>query len=353
MPRPDPIEELGIYLLPGRIKDSSRALVEAREAEELGLSAVWIAERHDLKDAAVMVGAIAASTDRIKVGIGSIAAGTRYPVVNAAIGATMQEMFGERLLFGIARGLRDVTEPHGMTTPTMQGFEDYCDIVLRLWAGETVSYDGPAGRFPSTKLVDPLTKPRPPLLMSSWFPMPKATALAARMFDGVILGSELTVEAVREARRRLDEACVSIGRDPKTLSMTAIVIAAPDVSPEEELAIVNARMITHLGFAGIGDMLIDVNGWDPEVMRRLSGTEEFGDVENVDQRFHRHQLVELGAGLPREWVETGAVVGDAKETVRRLREYVAAGAEHIILHGCPPPAFEEVVRIWREGKSKS
>lgn len=346
-----PIQELGIYLLPGRIKDPARALVEARQAEELGLSAVWVAERHDLKDAGVMVGAVAASTQRIKVGLGSVAAGTRLPVVTAALASTAQEMFGERLLFGIARGFPDVTEPHGMRLPTMKGFEDYCDILLRLWAGETVSYDGPAGHFPSTRLVDPMTKARPPLLMSSWWPRPKATALAARLFDGVILGSELTVEAVRESRRLLDEACTAIGRDPASLSMTAIVIAAPDLTPEEELAVVNARMVTHLGFAGIGDLLMEVNGWDPEVMRRLGSTDEFGAPVNVDQRFHRHQLLDLAAELPREWVETGAVVGDSKQTARRLREYVDAGADHIILHGCPPPAFAEVVRLWREGAS--
>lgn len=78
---PDPIEELGIFLLPGRIKDPARALTEAQQAEALGFSAAWLAERYDLKDAGVLGGAIAASTSRIKVAFGSVAAGTRNPVM--------------------------------------------------------------------------------------------------------------------------------------------------------------------------------------------------------------------------------------------------------------------------------
>lgn len=348
---PDPVDELGIYLLPGRIKDPGRALTEARQAEEIGLSVAWLAERYDIKDGGVLAGAIAASTQRITVGLGSVAAGTRHPVMHAALGATMQQTFGDRLLYGLARGLKPVTDPHGMVTPNMAAFEDFCSILKRLWAGETVSYDGPLGHFPSTKLVDPLTVAPPPLLLSTWFPLPKATAVAARVADGIILGSELTVEAVREARRLMDEACEREGRDPATLKLYVIVIAAPDVSSDEELAVVGARMITHLGFAGIGDLLVKANDWDLGVMRRLMGTDELGEGETADQKFHRDQLLELGASLPREWIETGAAVGSSADVARHLREYVDAGADHLILHGCPPPQFAEVLRIWAAEKT--
>src|SRR5690606_2889405 len=104
------------------------------------------------------------------------------------------------------------------------------------------------GRFPNLRMVDPPQAPRPQLILSTWSPLPKATALAARLFDGVFISSELTVEAVAAVSKRLDEACEQIGRDPRTLKLYAIVITAPDLSPEEELAVVNARMITHLDF---------------------------------------------------------------------------------------------------------
>ncbi|SBW22976.1 hypothetical protein FDG2_3382 [Candidatus Protofrankia californiensis] len=41
------------------------------------------------------------------------------------------------------------------------------------------------------------------------------------------------VEAVAAVSRRLDDACERIGRDPRSLKLYAIVITAPDLSPEE------------------------------------------------------------------------------------------------------------------------
>ncbi|WP_250284024.1 MULTISPECIES: TIGR03857 family LLM class F420-dependent oxidoreductase [unclassified Frankia] len=344
---PEPIDELGIYLLPGRVKDPARAITEAIDAERLGLTSAWIAERLDMKELGVLCGAVAASTQRIRLGMGSIAAGSRHPLMTAAAGSTMQETFGDRLLLGLARGLGSVLGDHGMPVPKMAAFEDYASILLRLWDGETIDYDGPLGRFPNLRMVDPPTAPRPRLLLSAWSPLPKATALAARLFDGVFLGSELTVEAVAAVSRRLDEACERIGRDPRSLKLYAIVITAPDLSPEEELAVVNARMITHLDFGGVGELIMRENGWDPEPLRRLLRQEKLEGGGTADQKFHRSELLELGTQLPREWVETGCVVGSAAHCAARLREYLDAGVDHIVLHGSGPKQLEGLVRAWR------
>lgn len=65
------------------VKGSAVNLTDAQDAEAMGLSAAWVAERHDLKEAAVLVGAVAASTTYIRVSFGSSAAVSRHPVVNA------------------------------------------------------------------------------------------------------------------------------------------------------------------------------------------------------------------------------------------------------------------------------
>lgn len=341
-----PLPELGIYLLPGRVKDPARAITEAIDAERLGLTSAWVAERFDMKELGVICGAVAARTERIKIGMGSISAGTRNPIMTAALGATMQQTFGDRLLLGFARGLHGVNDSHGMTRPSMAAFEDYCRILRQVWAGETVDYDGPLGRFPRMSLVDPLTEPRPQFVLSSWSPGPKAVALAARWFDGVFLGSELTAAAVGNAVTRLRSECERIGRDPASLTVYAIVIAAPDLSPEAELAVVNARMITHFGFPHVGELIIRENGWDPEPMRRLLGQDELqGPI--ADQKYRREELLEMGARLPREWVETGCVVGSAQECAARLAGYIDAGVDHLVLHGCAPAEVAGLVGEWR------
>lgn len=349
----EPIPELGIYLLGGRIKDPARAMDEAVAAERLGLTSAWVAERFDMKELGVLSGAVAARTSSIKFGMGSIAAGTRTPMVSAAMGATFQQTFGDRLLLGLARGLWGINEKHGMSKPTMQGFEDYAIILRRLWAGETVEYDGPAGHFPRMRMPDPPTAPAPPIILSSWAPGPKATAMAARTFDGVFIGCELTVGATAAICTRLRDACEQIGRDPASLTIYNTMLVAPDVSADEELAVMNARMITHFSFPGVADLLVKENGWDPELMRRIMADPLMQGDEIADQRFTRQQLLEIGARIPREWVETGCAVGSSAEVASRLRDYVEAGLDHLVLHGSAPGQLEGVVKMWREAEVTS
>jgi probable F420-dependent oxidoreductase len=343
-----PIDELGIYLLPGRVTDPSRAIDEATQAEELGLTSAWVAERFDTKELGVLAGAVAARTERIKFGMGSIAVGTRHPMITAAMAATMQQAFGNRLILGLARGLSGINDKAGMGSPTMRGFEDYASILLRLWNGETVEYDGPAGRFPSLRMPDPPTANRPPIVLSSWAPKPKATAVAARTFDGVFIGCELTVEATANICTRLREECERIGRDPQSLTIYNTMLCAPDLSSDEELAQMNARMITHFSFPSVGNLICEENGWDPEVMRGILGHEELRGDTIADQAYRRDQLLELGSKIPREWVESGCAVGSSAQVVSRLREYLDAGLDHLVLHGSYPHQLTGMVKHWRE-----
>jgi probable F420-dependent oxidoreductase len=341
------IPELGVCLLPGRTPDPAAVLNQVVEAEQLGLSAVWIAERFDTKELGVLCGAMAARTSHIRMGFGSMAAGSRNPVLAAATATTFQSLFGDRLMMGLARGLSAVLLNQGMTVPTMAAYEDYTDILHRLFAGEVVSYDGPAGRYPLARLVDLPAAPRPMLWNSSWVPGPKALALTARKFDGLFLGTELTVEATRSIVNRAKDECRKIGRDPDTLFVANWSMIAPDLSPEEEMLLINARMVTHLSFPGIGDRLVEENGWDRREMDRILGRNEIKkDGIIADQAFTREQLVEAGAALPREWIETGAIVGSAKDCAHRIREYVDAGVDHVVLHAAGPAQIAPVLSYW-------
>lgn len=342
------IPELGISLIPGRTPDPAGVLQEVVEAEKIGLSAVWIAERFDTKELAVLCGAMAARTEHIRMGFGSLAVGSRNPVYSAATAMTFQSLFGDRLLLGLARGLGAVLLNQGMTVPTMRGYEDYIDILHSLFAGEEVSYDGLLGTFPKARLVDRPDQPRPMMWNSSWVPGPKAIALTARKFDGLFLGTELTVEATRTIINRTKDECIRIGRDPESIYFANWNVSGPDLSAEDQALIVNARMITHLSFPGIGDRLVEENGWDRRVMDEILNRDDMGkDGVIADQAFTREQLVEAGRALPAEWVEAGAVVGDSAHCAKRVQEYIDAGINHAVIYGPSVAQLTPMVSHWK------
>jgi alkanesulfonate monooxygenase SsuD/methylene tetrahydromethanopterin reductase-like flavin-dependent oxidoreductase (luciferase family) len=124
-------------------------------------------------------------------------------------------------------------------------------------------------------------------------------------------------------------------------------MTAPDLPPAEELLVINARMITHLSFRGIGDRLVEENGWDRRQMDALLGREEMGkDGVIADQAYTREQLAEAGAALPRDWVEGGAVVGTAKNCAQRIREYLDAGVDHVVMYGPSVAQLAPVLEHW-------
>ena len=88
-------DKFGTYILPGRVNDPRRGIDEAKEAERIGLGCVWISERYALKEPAVLAGAVAEATSKIRI-TGTMYATMRHPLVTASVADMMQAMSGER-----------------------------------------------------------------------------------------------------------------------------------------------------------------------------------------------------------------------------------------------------------------
>ncbi|MFI5042548.1 MAG: LLM class flavin-dependent oxidoreductase, partial [Acidimicrobiales bacterium] len=92
------LDDLSVYVLPGRTTRPVLAIDEARDAERLGFGGVYMSERLDLKEAGAVCGAIAASTSRVRVGPALVHQGTRHPLTTAAMAATLQSMTDGRFV---------------------------------------------------------------------------------------------------------------------------------------------------------------------------------------------------------------------------------------------------------------
>jgi 5,10-methylenetetrahydromethanopterin reductase len=333
----------GVTLLAGRVRDPAVGLDEVRDAERLGFNRVWLSERYDLKEAAVLCGAFAAVTDRIGIGTALVVDSVRHPLMCAAFGATMQATFGDRFTLGLSRGVRSHLEPQGFTYSTAARLEAYTETLRGLWRGELVSYEDHELRF-----ADRLEGPAPRLVYGT-FANERGAALAARAFDGVLLVPFMTVEAVERAVGRLRAACERVGRDPATLRVSHYIVTAPDFAADEELAVVNARAVTYLQIPGFGDHIVGGNGWDRARLRALREHPAFTGARGgiADHAFHREQLLEIAAGLPREWMRDGAAIGSPAACCATLRAFLAAGVDEIVFQGSTPLQNAALLETWR------
>ena len=102
----------------------------------------------------MLLAAVAARAPRVELATGLVSPARRNVLHMAALGATMHACFGPRFVLGLGRGDHSYLRSEGLRTEGFDGLCDYVAIVERLWAGETVAYEGPAGQFDGIKLGD-------------------------------------------------------------------------------------------------------------------------------------------------------------------------------------------------------
>jgi alkanesulfonate monooxygenase SsuD/methylene tetrahydromethanopterin reductase-like flavin-dependent oxidoreductase (luciferase family) len=154
------------------------------EAEGIGFRRVFLSERWNLKEAGAILGGVGALTEHIGLATGVMPPHTaRHPLHAAALASTMNTAYGSRFILGLGRGDGGaIGEKTGLRTFGYQATEDYVDIIRRLWRGEAVDYDGPAGEFGGLKMDDRHDGPDPEIWLGS-FGMSRGAKTAALCAD--------------------------------------------------------------------------------------------------------------------------------------------------------------------------
>jgi probable F420-dependent oxidoreductase len=337
--------DLGAYALPGRVADPRPGLEQAVTGEALGLGSIWVAERWEKKEVASILGALSQRTQRVKLVAGMTHFGTRHPIVLAGMASTLQALSGDRFILGFGRSVAFIWKNLGIPVPVIAAMADYAKILRSLWAGETVNYDGPAGRYPNMRMPELPAVP-PPMILAAIGP--KTLALAGQHFDGVVLHPFLTTEGVARSVAVVREAAEEAGRDPAAVKIYAEVVVAPDASEAEILSAVKIRAVTYFTVRDLGGQLVAMNGWDPAPMERLLADPRFLNIEGQKGTHEelRTRMKEAIAVLPPQWLDEGAAAGSARAVAQRLAEFRNAGADEIVLHGTTTDRLGPLVQAY-------
>ncbi len=339
--------DLGAYALPGRVADPRPGLEQAQFGEALGLGSIWVAERWEKKEIAATLGALTQRTSRVKLVAGMTHFGTRHPIVLAGMAATLQALSGNRFVLGFGRSVAFMWKNLGIPVPVNAAMADYAKILRSLWAGETVNYHGPAGRYPNMRMPE-LPEVPPPLILAAIGP--KTLALAGQHFDGAVLHPFLTPDGVARSAAIVRQAAAEAGRDPAAVKIYAEIVVAPDSSEAEILSAVKVRAVTYFTVRDLGAQLIAMNGWDPAPMEQLLSDPQFLNIEgqkgtHAELRERMQQAIGV---LPPHWMEQGAAAGSSRAVAQRLLEYRSAGADEIVLHGTTTDRLGPLIRAYAE-----
>jgi alkanesulfonate monooxygenase SsuD/methylene tetrahydromethanopterin reductase-like flavin-dependent oxidoreductase (luciferase family) len=156
-----------------------QALGEVAAADRWGLDAVWLAELHGAPERSVLsapmmvASAIAASTERVRIGLAVQVLPLSHPLRLAEEAATVDQVSRGRLIYGIGRsGVVRTYEEYGISyDESRERFAETLEIMRLAWTQPKFSYQGKYHSFDNVTLSPkPYQKPYPELRMAGATP---------------------------------------------------------------------------------------------------------------------------------------------------------------------------------------
>jgi alkanesulfonate monooxygenase SsuD/methylene tetrahydromethanopterin reductase-like flavin-dependent oxidoreductase (luciferase family) len=182
-----------------------------------------------------LLAALAARTERLRLGLMVTSNRTRPPAVLAKIAATVDVISGGRLVMGIGVGGThqpgDTLTPreydaYGLTiVPPAEGIErlaEACTIFRRMWSEDLFDFEGRHYRLKGARCEPkPAQRPGPPVMIGGWGD--RTLRVVAEHADiWTVPGPPHNSAAyIAERAAVLDAHCAAIGRDPARITRSA------------------------------------------------------------------------------------------------------------------------------------
>ena len=279
----------GLLLAAAPPADADRILALARQGEAGGLDSVWVGDSLTAKprlEPLAALAAVAAVTERVRLGTAVLLPALRHPVLLAQTLATVDLISRGRLLIaaGVGGAFNDEQQREwqaaGVAAARRAGrLEEIARIVRGLAGNDPLTF---AGRHFNLDSVSVGPKPVQPggvplLLACHWRAQARAAQIrrAAELADGIISISD-TPEEYAQVIAGVQEKAAALGRDPETLERVMYLTVNLDTDTGRAAAEAEKYLLGYYGANIWG------RRWGP-----------FGDPELVKERIAAYR--EAGA----------------------------------------------------------
>jgi 5,10-methylenetetrahydromethanopterin reductase len=251
----------------------------AQYAEKKGFEAVWHAESRLARDALTPLAAMAAVTEKIKLGTGVINNWTRNVGLTAASFLTLDELSGGRALLGIGAWWDPLASKVGIVRKRpLQAMREYVTVLQRLFRMENVTYDGEFVNVRDVRLDvvygDSFTPRNIPIYIGAtgW----EMIELTGEIADGLLLNYLVSPEYNRKALNHLQTGARKAGREWEDIDRPQLVVCSLDEDADKALDNARPLVAQYLGqqphiakASGVSESLIMevkavLGGWPAE-----------------------------------------------------------------------------------------
>ena len=326
--------------------------------EDLGYTDLWVADSQMIwSDCYAVMALAAARTTRLRIGTGVAVAGTRPAAVTATAHATINRIAPGRVFCGIGTG-NTAMRIMGHKPIPMAEFDEYLTTLRTLLDGEEATVRWRGQTAPARHLMQDAGfvafRPRMPMYVSAFGP--KATALAAKHGDGLVMSVPPDPAAIQSVRNRFLEAAREAGRSEPDSHFTFTTLNTMVVLEEGERTD-SDRVKRECGaFAVAGlhytyEQFRQYGRRPPEFLDDIWG-EYVAMLDEVPEE-RRHLRIHLGHNcwvepeeerfITKELIERTCLVGTPQQLADTVRGLEAAGLTQIMLL----PPLEAKARVLR------
>jgi len=216
-----------------------RTVDVGRQAERLGFESIWLFDHFTTVprptdeitfESFTSLAALAAVTERVRLGHIVICTAFRNPALTAKMISTMDTISGGRMDLGIGAGWkRDEWLSYGYGFPEtkerLARLGDDLEVISRMLGGDRHDHATFEGRHSQVRnainVPKPIQQPRVPIMVGGNGPN-VTWRLAARLADELNVDG-MSPDEVAEALPVIRSRCEEVGRDPATLALSVHV----------------------------------------------------------------------------------------------------------------------------------
>jgi alkanesulfonate monooxygenase SsuD/methylene tetrahydromethanopterin reductase-like flavin-dependent oxidoreductase (luciferase family) len=195
---------------------------------ENGFSTVWFSDHFMLDEDAterilldpwLVMSALSRLNKEVRLGSLVFCNSYRHPPIHAKMGATLDNLSGGRMEFGIGAGWKKIEyKAYGIPFPDdsirIEQLAEAIQIIRGIWTEEKFSMSG--DYYEVKELVSypkPIQKPHPTIWVGTMKAGPKMLDVAAEFGDGINIAWSFTPEDTKTIFERLDEKLAVYDRD--------------------------------------------------------------------------------------------------------------------------------------------
>lgn len=286
----------------------------SRDAEDAGFHHVWITDHYNNRNVYSTMTDIAYNTNRILIGSAVTNPYVCNPVWTATAIFTIDEISGERAIFGIGAGDKMTLNAIGIKwEKPLIAVKEAVEIFKQLNDTKKCTYHGAFFDIPNARIKK---KPSHKIPIYIGAQGPKMLALAAALADGVLVNASHprdfspAVEALKEGVREA-------GRDISEIDVAAYTSFSID--EKRDKAVKKARIVAGAIAVGSPDFVLERHGIEPGTVSAMKEMVAKQDFESMKE-----------GGVPDEVVEAFSIAGTPEDCVEKIRALEKVGVTQIV-----------------------